>query len=191
MRMSVDVNAWKRITEKQKKKVQTTATVYVQQQAVKIFKYVLKQTPQQTGSLAYNWRMAVGRDYIANFGKFYRPNPGWPVGKTPYVDFNRSESGWSVDKSKYEKPRYAGHPEAMREPVRLALMDEVPRIRWNSRIVLINDTPYAYELTQPGNTMGNDEPFEFRDANIQRTNKGMLDDGQWRIMTAVKMRFRI
>lgn len=184
------INVWKRTTARKKQKIETTATAYVQNEIARAFKYILKQTPQQTGDLAHNWRIAVGRANVLSSGQFFTRNPDWPVGKVPYVDIKKTESGWSIDKSKYEKPRYAGHPGALETP-RLIAAAVIPKIKWNSRVAFINDTPYAYELTQPGNTMGKDEPFEFRDANIQRTNKGMLDDGQWRIMTAVKMRFRI
>lgn len=194
--ISTDMNAWKKMTEAHKRRIKSTATEYVRKKTLEIFTYVLKQTPQLTGTLVQNWTLVVGSANIKGFPAYQVRNTTWPAGKSPYISYNTNKTdqmgNWIANTSNYESPRAAGDPQAIKAALSLAVLD-LDRLKWNSKILITNTAEYAYDLTQPDKTVGWDEyerEFEFRNANVAATDEGMLEGEIWNIKPMTIMRFK-
>ena len=185
----VDINAWRRITDKAKAKIKVKASEHVRKQAMKVFEYVLKQTPQQTGTLVSNWHLVVGASNVRGFSAPLSDSAAWPDGKSPYIGWSKDSSGkWIADKSGYQAPFHAGMTESMVGP-RSQAQAKLPVIKWNSKIAIINTAPYAGSLAEGTATMGKGQELEYRDPNVAHTDPGVLFGPFWNIKTATITKF--
>lgn len=125
MKIGINVNAWKKKTEAAKRKVKSSATVYVRAQAKKVLIEAVRISPQWSGNYAYNWILEV------------RSQPG-------AYDPRFKVTPWQSLKS----PRQAGDAEVMSASMRY-LDEMLEPIKWNSTIRLVNYSPVA-ELIESG-----------------------------------------
>lgn len=119
MKVGINVNAWKRKTEAAKRKVQSSATVYVRAQAKKVWLEAVRVSPQWSGNYAYNWVLEV-RSTPRGYDPRFKVTP------------------WQALKS----PKQAGNVDTIRAA--LQFVDEMLEpIKWNSQVRLVNYAPVA------------------------------------------------
>ena len=91
-----------------------------------VFRDVVEHTPQWSGNLATNWRIEVGTAWLGH--GVYSQHPSY------------SEDGKGLGKAKF-----AGHPDAVQAAIE-SEADSLSRIRYNSKVRIVNYTPYAEEV---------------------------------------------
>jgi hypothetical protein len=188
-----NANAWKAKTQAMRKRVKTSATEHVRSQALKVFTFVLKATPQLTGNLAANWYLHLSDADPGRGGYAPAPNPSWPSGKSPYIHFSENMRPITKD---YKSPRAMGDTEATSGPLARAKLD-LARARWNSRITIVNTATYAEELQDGSAEMyvGPNEwgPLEYRKVNrsvASSISPDLLKGAVWNIKAVVQAKFR-
>lgn len=98
-----------------------------------VYKDIVYKTPQWSGQLASNWQVQIG---LKSEGFVYPMRPHPDYGKDPlYSDFepkNAIVNGGFIDPAVMV---------AMREAA-----VNVKRIRWNSKVAIVNPVPYAVDV---------------------------------------------
>lgn len=90
--------------------------------ATRVFTDVVEGSPQWSGNLAANWDIEVGASKAS-----YSPIAGYSV-----TDWNKGD--------KYE----AGHPLAV--SMAMSNLGKLSEVKWNSKINVVNYTPYGPEV---------------------------------------------
>lgn len=116
-----NINAWKNKSQAAKKKIKQSATSYVRQRVLMVYKDILKVSPQWSGNYAYNWQISTRLNEVS---------PRWDK------RFKGVHNWYKVE------PKHAGDPEAINAAIRSA-MGEIENIKWNSRISVVNYAPIA------------------------------------------------
>lgn len=123
-----NMNAWKRLTEAQKRKIKSTATEYVHRRVTLILKAAIKATPQFSGNYAANWQLATTKSGPGNYiPHVFRPK------------------GYEWQKVPQSMRRHQGHEAALKHNLsqyhdKAWLRDNV---HWNSNVKLVNHSPQA------------------------------------------------
>lgn len=120
----------------------------------RIIKHVLTDlvtfTPQWSGNAASNWYITF-KGVTATYSEAdgYRP---------PYL--------WDYQ-SDMEDPYQMGSNPVVEETIRRELQ-KLPQIRWNTKVTLVNTTPYAEDLENNIGPMGefDDAPRDIREVNL-------------------------
>ena len=130
-----NLNAWLLKTRAAKDKIKSKATDHVQSQVLKVFKTILKESPQYSGDFVSNWNVVTNA----------YSSPGYQ--ELPYKDFlegeyeRTAENTYKID---YYKSllRSFGHPAAMRVAM-LHASDVISSIKWNTKVYIVNTAPIA------------------------------------------------
>lgn len=109
-------------TKKQRERLKNGATNYVKDTVRKVLKELVLNTPQWTGNTAASWAIHVTGGTLAGH---------------PTVFYTE---GWED-----AIPRFKGDPQAW-AVARQENMRSFEAIRWNSKIKIINNAPFADEL---------------------------------------------
>ncbi len=108
---------------KQKNKLATTVTQAKQNLVTAAFEDVVRLTPQFSGNLASNWKIEIH---------------GVPAGYKRIANYRVRD--WRKVPKRY---KMGDDPAVSRSNKELA---KVSAIRWNSRVSIVNRTPYAQEI---------------------------------------------
>lgn len=121
--------------KRDREKLKSRPQAYVRAAVLKMFKVVLKESPQYSGDFAANWNIETNQT---------GPHPYFEIGYKGYLEDKILELG-------PKNPEYLallkrpGSPEA----VNLALsraMDAISTIKYNTKITFVNRTPIAGEV---------------------------------------------
>ena len=117
-----NINAWKQKSEAAKKKIKSSATLYVQNKVLTIYKEALKVSPQWSGNYAYNWTIEFTGYKDGSYEKRFKVTPWQALYK--YGAAKR------------------GDPEAINAAL-ANTMHLIEHIKWNSAVKLVNNSPIA------------------------------------------------
>lgn len=133
-----NANAWKNKTQKEKDKIKSKATDYVQAKVKRLINVILEVSPQWSGDYAYNWRVE-GAGYSFGYYARFKRVPYWSLRDRSKFD----EKGNMTHKGSNESARYAGHPEAIKA-AKAINYEVIAQLKWNSKIKIVNHSPMSY-----------------------------------------------
>jgi hypothetical protein len=120
MKIGIKVVAWKNKTEAAKRRVKSSATVYVRNQAKKVLLEAVRVSAQWSGNFAYNWFLEVAGNQGA-YDRRFKVEP------------------WQ---SLRGQERQVGDPR-VEQALKLHIEDMLLAIKWNSTVRLVNYAPVA------------------------------------------------
>jgi hypothetical protein len=129
------LNAWKNKTEAAKRKIKSKATDYVRREVVKVFRTVLRESPQYSGDFVSNWHVITSYFGSSSYMRL------------PYKDFlsNKLDESGPRFESYIPLVRQVGHPEAIGLAMRRS-QETIDNIKWNTKITIVNYAPIASDI---------------------------------------------
>jgi hypothetical protein len=130
-----NLNAWLKKTQAAKARIKSKATDHVQSQVLKVFKVILKESPQYSGDFVSNWEIVTNINGASGYVE-YR-----------YKDkLEKAALDLGVNSDEYlSMIRQAGHPEAISYALRNG-METIETIKWNTKISIRNSAPISDDI---------------------------------------------
>jgi len=146
-----NLNSFLSKTKAQRALIKSRPTEFVKKKVTQVLKAVLKESPQYSGDFVSNWQVVTANSphtgYTKNWYKTELDNE--------YRSINHRDS--SQIKEYYDKVRYAGHPEAIQEPLASGLA-VISTIKYNTKVTLVNSSPISGSI-KTGNMDPNYRPI--------------------------------
>jgi len=162
-----NLNAFLRKTDKQKALIKGKASDFVRRKVLTVARFAVQRTPQYSGDLVSNWHLAIG---VGAKAPYLSKKAGYPMA-------DPVNSG--AEFSKNWRESYS------------AMRISAQKIRYNSRIALVNTSNTAYFLTN-GVPSSGDGDFRFRPVNWANVPDSgvVLNDQVWAIRTVIFAKFK-
>lgn len=170
-------NPWKAKLEREKKKIKSTATVYVQKKTLQVFKFVLERTPQYTSDLVTSWGIEVGAG-AASFGYSQHPDKGKE--NALYMPGAFMSGGFDPVNSEAE---YGRNWKRMYELAKV----RVQFIKYNNKIAIVNNSPTAGLLQSTVRSPPTFRPITY---DLVKDSETVLSGSLWNIRSVTIMRFK-
>jgi hypothetical protein len=157
-----NLNPFLKKTKAQRALIKSSATDFVKKKVTQILKTVLKESPQYSGDFVSNWQVVTSNNPDTGYSTDWYKS----LLDAEYRNMNMKDS--SQIKAYYDKVRYAGHPEAMQEPMAKGLA-VISTIKYNSRVTFINSSPIA------GSIKTGDMDPNYRPVHRHLENRAFVD----------------
>lgn len=130
-----NLNAWLLKTRAAKDKIKSKATDHVRSQVLKVFKTILKESPQYSGDFVSNWEI------VTNIN-----------GASGYLEYRyKDQLAEAAVKLGAKNPEYlamvrqVGHPDAIAYALRNGT-EVIESIKWNTKVSIRNPAPIAGDI---------------------------------------------
>ena len=157
-----NLNSFLRKTKAQRALIKSTPTEFVKRKVTQILKTVLKESPQYSGDFVSNWQVVTANNPHTGYTKDWYKN----LLDAEYRNMDIKDS--KQIKSYYDKVRYAGHPEAIQEPLASGLA-VISTIKYNTKVTLVNSSPISGSIKT-----GNMDP-NYRPVHRHLENRAFVD----------------
>jgi hypothetical protein len=162
------LNSFLRKTDKQKALIKGKASDFVRRKTLTVARFAAQRTPQYSGDLVANWHLAIG---VGAQAPYLSKKGGYPM-DAPVNSAGELTKNW--------RQSYA------------AMRVSAQKIRYNSRISLVNTSPTVFFLTNGIPSDVSDGRFRFRPVNWTNVPDSgtVLSDQLWNIRTVIYAKFK-